>query len=169
MSFFSWLGVTYYLDRDVVFATLRAIGAVAPAGSPVICDCPANDALVPDKSTRRMQLMPAATQQAREPMKGGLDPATLAADLAGLGLRLRESVSRSTSNNAISTAGRTAITRSSKCILHKQWLVRPRSQRLFLPGKPAPTANSAAADFKVTVRTLARLPCVEYSGPSDFP
>lgn len=32
-SFFSWLGVTYYLTREAVFATFRAIAAVAPRGA----------------------------------------------------------------------------------------------------------------------------------------
>ena len=32
-SFFSWLGVTYYLTREVVFDTLRDVAAVAPQGS----------------------------------------------------------------------------------------------------------------------------------------
>ena len=32
-SFFSWLGVTPYLTQEEVFATLRSIAEVAPAGS----------------------------------------------------------------------------------------------------------------------------------------
>lgn len=95
LSFFSWLGVTYYLDRDIIFATLRAIGGVAPAGSAVVFDYPDTDAFVPDKAAVRMQRMQAASRQSGEPMKGGLDPATLAADLAALGLHLRENLSPS--------------------------------------------------------------------------
>ena len=48
-SFFSWLGVTYYLTRDAVFATWRAIAEVAPAGSAVIFDYLDTDAFVPGK------------------------------------------------------------------------------------------------------------------------
>ena len=36
-TFFNWLGVTYYLPRDVVFATFRTIADIAGKGSKVIC------------------------------------------------------------------------------------------------------------------------------------
>ena len=51
-SFFSWLGVTYYLTRDAVCATWRAIAEVAPAGSVVIFDYLDTDAFVPGRVAR---------------------------------------------------------------------------------------------------------------------
>lgn len=49
LSFFSWLGVTYYLPRDAVFATLRTIANIAPAGSNIIFDYYDTDAFVSEK------------------------------------------------------------------------------------------------------------------------
>jgi methyltransferase (TIGR00027 family) len=92
-SFFSWLGVTYYLTREVVFDTLRAIAGVAPAGSLIVFDYMDLDAFVPERAARRMQRMQAIVRQAGEPMKAGFDPSRLAADLEAMGLRLREDLS----------------------------------------------------------------------------
>ncbi len=94
LSFFSWLGVTYYLTREAIFATLRAIADIAPAGSAVIFDYLDNDAFVPEKAAKRVQVMIRdARQIAGEPMITGFDPSTLAADLAGLGFYLQENLS----------------------------------------------------------------------------
>lgn len=95
VSFFSWLGVTYYLTRDVVFDTLRSIADIAPAGSSIIFDYLDTDAFVPERAAARVQRMQAAVRMAGEPMKTGFDPSTLAADLASVGLRLRENLSPS--------------------------------------------------------------------------
>ena len=38
LTFFSWLGVTYYLSRDLVFDTLRTIADIAPQGSTIVFD-----------------------------------------------------------------------------------------------------------------------------------
>ncbi len=40
LSLFSWLGVTYYLTREAVFDTLRAMAEIAPGGSAVIAGIP---------------------------------------------------------------------------------------------------------------------------------
>ncbi len=92
-SFFSWLGVTYYLTRDVVFATLHAITDIAPAGSAIIFDYWDTDAFVPEKASKRVQAGSAQVRNVGEPMITGFDPSTLAADLAPLGLRLHENLS----------------------------------------------------------------------------
>jgi methyltransferase (TIGR00027 family) len=89
-SFFSWLGVTYYLTREVVFATLRAIAEIAPTGSAIIFDYMDADAFIPEKASKRMQKMQQIVQTAGEPMKAGFEPSTLGAELAPLGLRLHE-------------------------------------------------------------------------------
>jgi len=93
LSFFSWLGVTYYLTRDAVFTTLRAMADIAPAGSAVIFDYLDTDAFIPEKAAKRVQLMLGEAQFLGEPMKTGFDPSTLAADLTSLGLRLHEDLS----------------------------------------------------------------------------
>jgi len=94
-TFFSWLGVTYYLPRDTVFAILRIIANNAPTGSMVLFDYLDSDAFVPEKAAPRVQAMLRAAQQVGEPMQAGFDPSTIAADLAPLGLRLYEGLSPS--------------------------------------------------------------------------
>jgi methyltransferase (TIGR00027 family) len=92
-SFFSWLGVTYYLNCNVVFDTLRSIAAIAPAGSSIIFDYLDTDAFVPEKAAVRVQRMQQAVRMSGEPMKTGFDPSILAAELARIGLRLHENLS----------------------------------------------------------------------------
>lgn len=92
-SFFSWLGVTMYLSREAVFATLRDIADIAPAGSTVIFDYMDTDAFVPERAAKRVQVMLEGVRRLGEPMKAGFDPSTLAVDLARLGLRLHEDLS----------------------------------------------------------------------------
>ena len=93
-SYFSWLGVTYYLTSEAVFATLRSIAEITPSGSTVIFDYLDNDAFVPEKAAERVKItIRDARQNAGEPMITGFDPSSLAADLARLGLRLQEDLS----------------------------------------------------------------------------
>ena len=92
LSFFSWLGVTFSLPREAVFATLRAVADIAPAGSAVIFDYLDTDAFVPGRVAKRMQLAMEKLRQVGEPWITGFDPSTLATDLARLGLRLRENL-----------------------------------------------------------------------------
>lgn len=90
LSFFSWLGVTYYLTREAIFDTLRDVAASAPAGSSIVFDYMAADAFLPGRAAPRIQLMQAIAAQVGEPMQAGFDPLTLAADLGQVGLRLEE-------------------------------------------------------------------------------
>ncbi len=89
-TYFSWLGVTYYLTREAIFDTLRAVAEIAPKGSSMVFDYMTADAFVPGRAARRIQLMQAIAAQVGEPMQTGFDSATLAADLAQVGLRLEE-------------------------------------------------------------------------------
>lgn len=89
-SFFSWLGVTYYLTRQVVLGTLRSISGIAPTGSPIVFDYLDTNAFVPEKAAKRVRLMQEAARRGGEPMKEGLDPLALASELAKVGLALRE-------------------------------------------------------------------------------
>ena len=54
-SFFSWLGVTMYLTREEVFATLRSIAKVAPVGSMVVFDYLDPDMFLPENLSLKMQ------------------------------------------------------------------------------------------------------------------
>lgn len=94
-SFFSWLGVTYYLSREALFATFRAIAEIAPAGSSIIFDYLHTEAFVPEKADRRVQFMMEIVRRVGEPMLTGFDPSILAADLGRLGLHVQEDLSPS--------------------------------------------------------------------------
>ena len=95
LTFFSWLGVTPYLTRDVVFATLRSIADISPAGSTIIFDYLDTNAFDSEKAAKRVQKGIEITRNIGEPMITGFDPSSLAADLASLGLRLHENLSPS--------------------------------------------------------------------------
>lgn len=89
-TFFSWLGVVHYLPRDTVFKTLQAITGNSPAGSMVIFDYYDTDAFIAGKVAERVQKGIEISRHMGEPPITGIDESTLAADLAGLGLRLEE-------------------------------------------------------------------------------
>lgn len=89
-AFFSWLGVTFYLKRDTVLATMRSIADIAPAGSELVFDYFETDAFVPEKQALRVHFTIREGERVGEPLTGGFNPATLAADLVSAGLRLVE-------------------------------------------------------------------------------
>ena len=91
-TFFSWLGVSFYLPREVVFSTLSAIAGIAPHGSSVVFDYMEPAAFLPGAAPR-MRRMHWIAEQVGEPMKSAFDPSTLAAELAPLGFTLQESLS----------------------------------------------------------------------------
>lgn len=95
LSFFSWLGVSYYLQREVVMSTLRSFAELAPAGSSIVFDYLDTDAFIPEKTAVRVKRMQAAVQMSGESMITGFDPSTLASDLFEIGLRLDENLSPS--------------------------------------------------------------------------
>lgn len=92
-SFFSWLGVTMYLTREEVFATLCSITNIAPPGSAVIFDYLDTDAFIPEKSSPQMKKKQEGFQKLGEKMITGFNPSTLEEDIASLGLSLRENLS----------------------------------------------------------------------------
>jgi len=92
-TFFSWLGVTYYLGSDVVFDTLRGLAGLAPTGSEIIFDYLDADAFIPERTATRVARMQAAMRRSGEPMITGFEPAALAGRLEQVGLRLSENLS----------------------------------------------------------------------------
>lgn len=74
-------------------ATLREIAEVAAAGSRLTFDYLDADAFILRKAAPRVLRMLWSVQEIGEPMQAGLDPLTLAAELAPLGLRLHEELS----------------------------------------------------------------------------
>jgi methyltransferase (TIGR00027 family) len=85
-AFFSWLGVTPYLSREVVFANLRAIPAIAGGAAVVL------DYAVPRKSLNLVNrlifdALARRVAAAGEPFRGFFEPDELASELRGMGFR----------------------------------------------------------------------------------
>lgn len=91
-AFFSWLGVTYYLPRQVVLDSLREIARLVPVGSSIVFDYLDEEAFVPGKCAPRVQRMLNHVESLGEPMQCGLDPLTLAAELRLMGFELQENL-----------------------------------------------------------------------------
>lgn len=89
-AFFSWLGVSIYLERTACLATLRAVASLAAPGSGIVFDYFDLQAFDPAKAAKRMRQMQEIVRRAGEPIKTGFDPAALGAELAELGLRVEE-------------------------------------------------------------------------------
>lgn len=90
LSFFSWLGVTYYLSREVILATLHSISKISPKGSSIIFDYLDSEAFIPEKASKRVSRMQDAARFSGEPMLTGFHPSALAADLESVGFHLYE-------------------------------------------------------------------------------
>ncbi len=91
-SFFSWLGVTYYLAREVVLAALQAIAGLAAPGSQVVFDYMDALAFSPESAGKRIQRMQGIAKMVGEPMQTGFDPLSLGGELQDCGLRLAENL-----------------------------------------------------------------------------
>jgi len=92
-SFFSWLGVTYYLSRTTILEVLHAIRRVCSCGSSIVLDFIEEDAFDPDKVSERAKPIAAIIASLGEPLLTGLSPTTLDTDLSECGFRLRELLS----------------------------------------------------------------------------
>lgn len=92
-TFISWLGVSFYLDREVAAATLRSLAGLAPRGSALVFDYIDADAFLPAKAGPRIRLMQSIAAQVGEPIKTGFDPAGLAGELRAAGFELLENLS----------------------------------------------------------------------------
>jgi methyltransferase (TIGR00027 family) len=89
-AFFAWLGVTMYLSREANLATLRAIATCAPAGSELVFTYMDERVLASPRQSPAFRKLRETVASVGEPFQSGFDPATLAAELQGLGLALIE-------------------------------------------------------------------------------
>ena len=67
LSFFSWLGVTYYLDKETIEQTLQEIASISAQGCSILFDFP-NEQLF-STPVKRVQSMVGMAQATGEPMK----------------------------------------------------------------------------------------------------
>ncbi len=92
-SFFSWLGVTYYLSRETIFDVVRAIRRASTSESSLVFDFLDPDTFNPDRSAERFKPVVDGVVELGEPFLSGLSPETLEQDLAECGFQLRELLS----------------------------------------------------------------------------
>jgi methyltransferase (TIGR00027 family) len=83
-AFFAWLGVTPYLARETIFATLRLIASF-PAGSGVAFDFGVPPDGLSERARRAFDIMAERVAAAGEPWVSFLDPNALAVELKALG------------------------------------------------------------------------------------
>jgi methyltransferase (TIGR00027 family) len=83
-SFFSILGVTYYLTLDVFSETLSQIAELSAAGSAVVFDYPMKTGTFPARVHRLEQI----TASLGEHMRGGYDYAEVSRALYSLGFQI---------------------------------------------------------------------------------
>ena len=93
-TFFSWMGVTYYLERAAMEATFRALAALGAPGSTVVFDHLDDAAFDPERQTPRMRTTLELVARVGEPMKTGLAPAAMAACLRACGWEARAQLGR---------------------------------------------------------------------------
>lgn len=92
LSFFSLLGFTSYFDRKTVLSVMSDISCIAAAGSTLVFDYLDNDAFVPGKATKRIQVEMEYFRDIGVPMITSFESATLASELQFLGFTLRENL-----------------------------------------------------------------------------
>lgn len=85
-GFFSWLGVAMYLSREEAWSTMAALAGMAAAGSMMVFDYLDNE--VPGETAAHVRAN--LSQQVKEPIQSGFDPAALGAELDRLGWTLLE-------------------------------------------------------------------------------
>ena len=83
-TFFSWLGVTPYLTRDAVTATLQFVAA-RPAGSAIVFDYAISPSLLSPSELWAFEALARRVAAAGEPFQTFFDPPGLMADLRAQG------------------------------------------------------------------------------------
>jgi methyltransferase (TIGR00027 family) len=84
-TFFSWMGVTYYLEQAAMLATFRTLARLGAPGSIVVFDHLDDAAFDDARATPRMRLTRELVARVGEPMKTGLAPAEMASALRACG------------------------------------------------------------------------------------
>jgi methyltransferase (TIGR00027 family) len=93
LTFFSWLGVTYYLALEDVLATFGALATLASPGSTVVFDYLDAGFFSPNNPHKSVHLVLEKVRDIGEPMQTGFEPADLAENVARLGFYLLEDLS----------------------------------------------------------------------------
>jgi methyltransferase (TIGR00027 family) len=91
-SFFSWLGVTMYLTREAMMATMKYIASSTPLGSGIVFDY-----VIPPSSQKFLRrlvfrLLSNRVKSAGEPWQSFFDPNSLIVDLKAIGFTQAEDI-----------------------------------------------------------------------------
>lgn len=92
-TFFSWLGVTYYLTKEQNLTMLKSISAMVPKGSSIVFDYADNGFFKSD--IKRVQNMVSMAQASGEPMKSCYSYDELEKALEEAGMLIYEHLSTS--------------------------------------------------------------------------
>lgn len=90
LTFYSWLGVTYYLEKEEILNTLTDIWKISPKGSYIVFDYADCNMFNNKKTTRRVQNIIHAVSQSGEPMKSCYSYNELVSVLERTGFQLYE-------------------------------------------------------------------------------
>lgn len=91
-AFFSWPGVTYYLDLEAIRNTLWIIADMGAPGSELVFDYADDTAFDPARISDREKKLQSITRQTGEPMKTGFVPVELEAELSRFGFGTMENL-----------------------------------------------------------------------------
>jgi methyltransferase (TIGR00027 family) len=91
-AFFSWPGVTYYLDLEAIRNTLRIIADLGAAGSELVFDYADDTAFDLARISDREKKLQSITRQTGEPMKTGFVPVELETELSRFGFGTMENL-----------------------------------------------------------------------------
>lgn len=92
-AFIAWPGVTMYLTREAIHATLQSVRHVAAGGSELVFDYLDADAFTPDRASDRLRRLMEYVRSVNEPMLSGFEPAVLVSALLALRFHVLEDLS----------------------------------------------------------------------------
>lgn len=90
LTFYSWLGVTYYLEKEEILNSLIDIGNISPKGSSIVFDYADCNIFNSKKTTRRVQNLIYSVDKSGEPMKSCYSSDELISVLEKANFRLYE-------------------------------------------------------------------------------
>lgn len=89
-SYFSMLGISYYLPRQAVIDMLRAIAGIAVPCSQIVFDFLDSEAFIPGKAAERIKALLIMAQGVGESMNMGFDTNSITEELSEIGLKIEE-------------------------------------------------------------------------------
>jgi methyltransferase (TIGR00027 family) len=86
-SFFSWLGVTPYLEPECALSTLKVLAPLAGNGGGIVFDYIVSPQLLGPRQRAGFEVLSARAAAAGEPFRGDFEPSALVAAVCDMGFR----------------------------------------------------------------------------------